>query len=152
MGQSRPLFLFIFVFSTCYNLNWKSVDGVLGIQTWGGRMEGANESAELRQHPYFTNFMIIMTSIKQHGSLLIFIFSYFYNYNPINATFSGSTGDLRQIFEVVWGRRIGEWPQLLQKGMLQMRYHIIALSLHPLTTYNNCISSYICNSIKDNYQ
>ena len=23
MGQSRPLFLFIFVFSTCYNLNWK---------------------------------------------------------------------------------------------------------------------------------
>ena len=23
MGQSRPLFLFIFIFSTCYNLNWK---------------------------------------------------------------------------------------------------------------------------------
>ena len=37
MGQSRPLFLFIFIFSTCYNvnsnLNWKSIDGVLGIRT-----------------------------------------------------------------------------------------------------------------------
>ena len=31
----------------------KSVDGVLGIRTWGGRMEGANESTELRRHPQF---------------------------------------------------------------------------------------------------
>ena len=55
MGQSRPLFLFIFVFSTRHNLNSnlieKSVDGVLGIQTWGGKMEGANKSTELRRHP-----------------------------------------------------------------------------------------------------
>ena len=29
----------------------KSVDGVLGIQTWGGRMEGANESTELWRNP-----------------------------------------------------------------------------------------------------
>ena len=30
----------------------KSVDGVLGIRTRGGRMEGANESTELRRHPW----------------------------------------------------------------------------------------------------
>ena len=29
----------------------KSVDGVLGIRTRGGRMEGANESTELQRHP-----------------------------------------------------------------------------------------------------
>ena len=54
MGQSRPLFLFIFVFSTCHNsifLFDKSVDGLLRIRTQGGRMEGADESTELRRHP-----------------------------------------------------------------------------------------------------
>ena len=29
----------------------KSIDGVLGIWTRGGRMEGTNESTELRRHP-----------------------------------------------------------------------------------------------------
>ena len=29
----------------------KSGDGVLGIQTWGGTMEGTNESTELWRHP-----------------------------------------------------------------------------------------------------
>ena len=29
----------------------KSIDGVLGIQTWGGRMEGTDESTELWRHP-----------------------------------------------------------------------------------------------------
>ena len=51
MGQSRPLF--IFVFSTCHNsnVNNKSIDVVLEIQTWGGRMEGADGSTELWRHP-----------------------------------------------------------------------------------------------------
>ena len=56
MGQSRPLFLFIFVFSTRINLNsnlnWKSIDGVLGIQTRGGRMEGTDESTAA-PHSYY---------------------------------------------------------------------------------------------------
>ena len=56
MGQSQPLFQFIFVLSTRYNLNsnlnLKSIDGVLGNQTRGGRMEGANESTELQRHPH----------------------------------------------------------------------------------------------------
>ena len=37
--------------STNLTLNDKSVDGVLGTSTWGGRMEGADESTELWRHP-----------------------------------------------------------------------------------------------------
>ena len=33
------------------NINDKSVDGVLGIRTWGGRMVGADESTELWRRP-----------------------------------------------------------------------------------------------------
>ena len=53
------LFLFIFVLFTIqwliyhkfdYKRN-KSLDGLLGIQTWGGRMVGADGSTELWQHP-----------------------------------------------------------------------------------------------------
>ena len=42
------LFLFIFVFLTWYKSIQidKSIDGVLGTWTWGGRMEGADESTE----------------------------------------------------------------------------------------------------------
>ena len=35
--------------------NYKSLDGVLGTQTQGGRMVGAEESAELWRHPIFLN-------------------------------------------------------------------------------------------------
>ena len=35
--------------------NDKSLDGVLGTQTQGGRMVGAEESAELWRHPIFLN-------------------------------------------------------------------------------------------------
>ena len=47
MGQSRPLFAFILVFSTWHNsnTNWWSVDGVLGTWTQDGRIEGADESS-----------------------------------------------------------------------------------------------------------
>ena len=43
------LFLFISLDknSTNLNINNKSVDGVLGTQTWGSRMVGARESIEL---------------------------------------------------------------------------------------------------------
>ena len=59
MGKKRPLFWFIFVlfshgmdkYSTNLTINEKSVDGTLGSQTRGGRMEGADESTELWQHP-----------------------------------------------------------------------------------------------------
>ena len=59
MDQSRTLFLFIFVFSICHNsifLIGKSVDGVQGIQTHGSKMEGPDESTELRRHPWESRF------------------------------------------------------------------------------------------------
>ena len=34
-------------YSTNLTINEKSVDGMLGSQTWGGRMEGVDESTEL---------------------------------------------------------------------------------------------------------
>ena len=45
MGQSRPFFC---LFSSFQH---KSIFGVLGIRTRSGRMEGADESTELRRHP-----------------------------------------------------------------------------------------------------
>ena len=38
-------------YSTNLTTNDKSRDGVVGIQTWGGRMVGADESTELWRHP-----------------------------------------------------------------------------------------------------
>ena len=51
MGQIRPLFRLFSSFSHT-NINStiqieKSIDGELGIQTWGRRMVGANETTEL---------------------------------------------------------------------------------------------------------
>ena len=65
MGQTRPLFLFIFVlfshrmdkYSTILTINEKSVDGMLGSQTQGGNMEGGDESTELWQHPIWKFLM-----------------------------------------------------------------------------------------------
>ena len=52
MGQSRPLLVYVHPFQrTQININWKSIHGVLGTWTWGGRMEGADECAELWRHP-----------------------------------------------------------------------------------------------------
>ena len=54
MGQSRPLFVYF-----CYFLDTisiiqieKSIDGVLGIQTWGRRMVGADKTTELWSHQW----------------------------------------------------------------------------------------------------
>ena len=39
-------------YSTNFTKNDKSIDGVLGSRTWGGMMEGADESTELWRHPH----------------------------------------------------------------------------------------------------
>ena len=56
MGQTRPLFCLFSFFShiawTNLTINVKSVDGMLGSRTRGGRMEGADESTELWRHPF----------------------------------------------------------------------------------------------------
>ena len=41
----------------------KSLDGVLGIQTRGSRMEGTNESSELQRHPKL-HFLLYLLSIN----------------------------------------------------------------------------------------
>ena len=52
MGPSRPLFRSLSSFSHHKSITkWKSVDGVLGIQTRGRRMLGADETTELRRPP-----------------------------------------------------------------------------------------------------
>ena len=59
MGQTRTLFLFIFVlfshhmdkYSINLTINEKREDGMLGSRTQGGNMEGADKSTELWQHP-----------------------------------------------------------------------------------------------------
>ena len=54
---ARPICFCLFSFfshdnySTNLTINGKSIDGVLGTRTWGGRMVGADESTELMRHP-----------------------------------------------------------------------------------------------------
>ena len=47
MGQSRPLFVYFRYFLITISIIEKSIDGVLGIQTRGRRMVGADETTEL---------------------------------------------------------------------------------------------------------
>ena len=49
IGQSRPLFVYFCHFLDTISIIQieKSVDGVLGIRTWGRRMVGADETTEL---------------------------------------------------------------------------------------------------------
>ena len=48
MGQSRPLFVYFHSFLVTISKQIeKSIDGVLGIRTWGLRMVGAGETTEL---------------------------------------------------------------------------------------------------------
>ena len=54
-----PASFCLFLFFSCYNFNtnWKSIDGVLGIRTWGRRMVGADENTELLE----TGSLVIKT-------------------------------------------------------------------------------------------
>ena len=57
MGQTRPLFVYFLFFShdkySTNTINDKSIDGVIGTRTQGGRMVGIDESIELWRHPSF---------------------------------------------------------------------------------------------------
>ena len=56
---AKPLFVLFSdrmdKYSTNLTINEKSVDGMLGSRTRGGRMEGADESTELWRHPHILN-------------------------------------------------------------------------------------------------
>ena len=48
MGQFRPLFVYFRSFLVIISIQIeKSIDGVLGIQTWGRRIVGTDETTEL---------------------------------------------------------------------------------------------------------
>ena len=48
MGQSWPLFVYFRSFLVTISIQIeKSIDGVLGIRTWGRRMVGADKTTEL---------------------------------------------------------------------------------------------------------
>ena len=49
-------------YSTSLTINDKSLDGVLGIRTWGGRIVGSDESIELWRHPYLLNIFLFEPS------------------------------------------------------------------------------------------
>ena len=52
LGQSRPLFVYCHSFLITISIQIeKSIDGVLGIQTWSRRMVGADETTELWRPP-----------------------------------------------------------------------------------------------------
>ena len=53
MGQFRPLFVYFRYFLDTISIIQieKSIDGVLGIWTWGRRMVGADETADYGGHP-----------------------------------------------------------------------------------------------------
>ena len=44
-------------YSTNLTINYKSVDGVLGTKTQGGRMAGSDESTEHWRHPINFNYL-----------------------------------------------------------------------------------------------
>ena len=59
MGQSRPLFVYFRYFLITISIIQieKSIDGVLGIQTWGRRIVGADKTTELRRPPPSEDFV-----------------------------------------------------------------------------------------------
>ena len=61
MGQSLPLFVYFCYFLITISIIQieKSVDGVLGIQTWGLRMVGADKTTELWR-PWFCYYQCTM--------------------------------------------------------------------------------------------
>ena len=67
MGQYRPLFVYFSYFLDTISIMQieKSLDGVLGIRTWGHRMVGADETTEL------WHFLCKLCAIKNYGSRVI---------------------------------------------------------------------------------
>ena len=61
MGQSRPLFVYFRFFLDTISIIQikKSIDGVLGIQTRGHRMVGADETMELWRPPQRSNYLTL---------------------------------------------------------------------------------------------
>ena len=81
MGETRrPLFVYFSFFShdnyiTNLTINDKSVDGVLGTQTQGGRMDGPDESTELWRHPMYDTFYIPVLLLRNIFVIIKVVFT-----------------------------------------------------------------------------
>ena len=75
MGQSRPLFVYFHYFLDTFSIIQieKSVEGVLGIQTRGRRMVGADETTELWRPLINNRFTYLVESklVKQEVSCTV---------------------------------------------------------------------------------
>ena len=77
MGQSLPLFVYFppFLITISTIQIEKSIDGMLGIQTWGRRMVGADETPELRWlpialicwHLFGQKSFIVLVPVRRRG-------------------------------------------------------------------------------------
>ena len=72
MGQSRPLFVYFCHFLDTISIIQieKSVDGVLGIQTRGRRMVGADETMEVWRPP---NYLDVISTVVSPRNLNIYL-------------------------------------------------------------------------------
>ena len=75
MGQTRPLSFFSHDKYSTNTINEKSVDGVLGTRTRGGKMVGADESTELGGTPTFMFVACLLLHCvgRQHSSGVQFL-------------------------------------------------------------------------------
>ena len=69
MGQSRPLLVYFRSLLVTISIKIeKSIDGVLGIRTWGHRMVGADETTEIWRSvklvSYLSNFTFHITPLN----------------------------------------------------------------------------------------
>ena len=67
MGQTMPLFIYLFSFFPMTNKNDNSVDDVLGTRTRIGRMVGTDESTELWLHHYSRNLPFQFKKVSNTG-------------------------------------------------------------------------------------
>ena len=71
MGQSRPLFVYFCSFLVTISIQIeKSIDGVLGIRTWGRRMVGADVTMELWRPPTLVDIIVTTLNGDQAISIL----------------------------------------------------------------------------------
>ena len=84
-GQSRPLFVYFrFFLITISKQIEKSLDGVLGIRTWGRNMVGANKNNELWRPPPGHTMLNTPVLVRK---LFAIISGLFNNWNRIVAAF-----------------------------------------------------------------
>ena len=67
MGQSRPIFVYFRSFLVTISIQTeKSIDGVLGIRTWGSMMVGTDETTELWRPPKGLSALFVCTYYAKH--------------------------------------------------------------------------------------